>query len=167
MKTFQITMSTSYKTVIKVKADDINDVHDNLAAGDYDMELTEAEMEFKAMDTRESEYEVTELAVKIESEEDIHVHLNDIGISSIKSQLKSLTPESFNSLESGETKEISQFFSIYKSVDEDWQTWDIFYTYDDEWHELFSCSEEPDGTLELDVCEDWTILKAVAKSLKS
>ena len=61
MKTFEITMTTSYMTVIKVKADDINDVHDNLAAGDYDMELAEAEMGVKAMDTRESDFDVTEL----------------------------------------------------------------------------------------------------------
>lgn len=171
MKTFEITMTTSYKTVIKVEAEDINDVHDNLASGDYDMELAEAELEFKAMDSRESEYDVTELVFSIESEEDIHVHLNKIGIHRIKTALQSLSPEDFNKLESGETKELCDFLSIYKSVDEDFQTWDIFYTYNDEWHELFSCSEEssvfPDGTLEFDVCEDWTILKAVAKSLKS
>lgn len=61
MKTFEITMTSSYTTVITVKAEDINDVHDNLAAGDYDMELAEAELEFKSLDSRESEYDVTEL----------------------------------------------------------------------------------------------------------
>ena len=158
-------MTTSYTTKIQVQADDINDVRDNLEVGDYDMPLAEARKEFKAMDTRESDYEVTELAVTIESEEDIHVHLNKLSFDGILPHLKSLTVDDFNKLESGETKEICQYFSIYKSVDEDWQTWDVFYTYGDEWHNIFSCWANEDGTLGMEAVEDWTILKACAKSV--
>lgn len=167
MKNFEITMTTSYVTKILVQADDINDVRDNLAEGEYDMQLAEAEMEFKAMDSRESDYDVTELAVTIDSEEDIHVHLNRLSFDGILPHLKKLTVDDFDKLDSGEEKEICEYFTIQKSTDEDWQaqTWDIFYSYGDEWHNIFSCWAEDNGKLGMEAIEDWTILKACAKSI--
>ena len=161
MKTFEITMTTSYTTKILVQADDINDVQDNLEVGEYDMELAEAEMEFESLDSRESDYDVMELPTT--PEEDIQVHLNKLSFSGILPHLRKLTVDDFDKLDSGEEKEICQYFSIYKSTNEDWQTWDIFYTYGDEWHNIFSCWAEDNGKLGMEAVEDWTILKACAK----
>lgn len=161
MKTFEITMTTTFKTTIEVHADDIDDVHDSLEAGRYDTELAEAEMKFESFDSRESEYDVME--VLNTPEEDIQVHLNKLSFSGILPHLRKLTVDDFDKLDSGEEKEICQYFSIYKSTDEDWQTWDIFYTYGDEWHNIFSCWAEDNGKLGMEAIEDWTILKACAK----
>lgn len=161
MKTFEITMTTSFKTTIEVQAEDIDEVRDNLEVGHYDTELAEAELDFKSIDSRESGFDVMELPTT--PEESMQVHLNKLSFSGILPHLRKLTPEDFENLKSGEEKSICDFLTITKSVDEDWQTWDIQYSNEIEWHNIFSCWEEADGKLGMEACEDWTILKACAK----
>lgn len=92
MKTFEITMTTSFKTTIEVQAEDIDEVRDNLEGAHYDTDLAEAEMDFKSIDSRESDFDVMELPT---------------------------TPEDFKNLKSGEEKSICNFFTITKSVYDD------------------------------------------------